>query len=116
MMLVILLGIISSTVTEIVTALNKRLSGTVLKGDAAFLIAFAMALIGAFVKEVTMPGFDWSVLAHWQSLVTTFGEVFTVSQLYFIFITQKLNLDVQPSPVVPSIDNAGAGSGDKIVG
>lgn len=99
-MTLILLGIVSSVVAEIVTAINKKLSGTVLKGDAAFLLVFAISFVGAFVKEITMPGFTWAMLGDWQTLATTFGEIFTVSQVYFMFIMQKLNLDVQPEGTV----------------
>ena len=98
-MITILLGIISSTLAEVVTAINKRLQGTVLQGDAAFLIAFGMAMVGAIAKEVMAPGFTIGDLTNWQSLVQTFGEVFAVSQVYFIFVVEKLHLDVQSAPV-----------------
>lgn len=98
-MLTILFGIISSIAAEIVTALNKKLQGTVLQGDAAFLIAFGMALPAALLKEILAPGFAWSDLTNYAKLATDFSEVFTVSQVYFLLIVQKLNLDVKPTPV-----------------
>lgn len=101
-MLTILFGIISSIAAEIVTALNKKLQGTVLQGDAAFLIAFGMALPAAVLKEILAPGFVWSDLTNYAKLMTDFSEVFTVSQVYFLFIVQKLNLDVKPTPVIGS--------------
>ena len=94
-MLTILLGILSSTAAEIVTALNKKLQGTLLQGDAAFLIAFGMALPAAAVKEVLTPGFSWSDLTNLTMMARDFGEVFTVSQVYFLIVVQKLGLDVQ---------------------
>lgn len=94
-MITILLGILSSTIAEAITWLNKKLAGTVLKGDGAFLIALVLALAGAIVKEVTTPGFTVAHLSDWQSLSTTFGEVFTVSQVYFMFVVKKLGLDIQ---------------------
>lgn len=100
MMLVILLGILSSVAAEVVTALNKKLAGTVLAGDAAFLIAFGISFIGACITEVISPGFTWSSLLDVQSLSATFAEVFTVSQLYFLFVVKKLNLDVDHSAKV----------------
>lgn len=119
MLLTILLGIISSTVAEIVTALNKKLAGTLLKGDGAFIVAFALALIAAVVKEITAPGFQFSQLGNWQQLSATFGEVFTVSQLYFLFVVKKLNLDVgstpTPNPVVPVIEDVSAGAVTPII-
>lgn len=101
-MLTILFGIISSIAAEIVTALNKKLQGTVLQGDAAFLIAFGMALPAAVLKEILAPGFVWSDLMNYAKLMTDFSEVFTVSQVYFLLIVQKLNLDVKPTPVIGS--------------
>lgn len=95
-MVTILLGIISSTLAEVVTALNKKLQGTVLQGDAAFLIVFAISLVGAVAKEVFMPGFAWVDLRNVQQLTATFAEIFSTSQVYFIFVVQKLDLDVQP--------------------
>ena len=101
-MITILLGIISSTVAEIVTALNKKLSGTVLQGDAAFLIAFAVAIVGAVVKEVTAPGFTLPALTDWNTLTTDFAQIFSISQVYFIFVTKKLNLDVSGANTLPA--------------
>ncbi len=99
MLLVILLGIVSSTVAEIVTALNKKLNGTLLQGDGAFLIAFALALVGAIVKEIATPGFSFSQLGNIANLTATFTEVFATSQLYFLFVVKKLSLDVGSTPI-----------------
>ena len=126
-MITILLGIISSTVAEVVTALNKKLTGTVLQGDAAFIIAFGISAVGAFIKEIMLPGFTWSDFTHYSTLVSDFAQVFAVSQIYFIFITKKLGLDVQDptttvvtttqSTVAASLpNNAGAASSEKILG
>lgn len=101
-MLTILLGILSSVAAEVVVALNKKLAGTVLKGQASFLLAFGMALPAAIVKQMVTPGFDWHVLLDWQTMAATFSQVFTVSQIYFLFIVQKLNLDVQPPAPGPA--------------
>jgi hypothetical protein len=99
-MVTILLGVISSTLAEIITALNKKLQNTVLKGDAAFLIVFGVSLVGAIGKEILAPGFAWVDLRNLQLLSSTFAEIFSVSQVYFIFVVEKLNLDVQPIPPV----------------
>lgn len=95
----IAIGILSSTVAEIVTALNKKLSNTVLKGDGAFLMATAIALVGSAVKVfyfdgVALPSFH--DLAAWKAIVPAFTQVWTVSQMYFLLVTEKLHLDVQP--------------------
>jgi len=108
-MLTILIGILSSTAAEFVTALNKKLQGTLLQGDAAFLIAFGMALPAAAIKEVLTPGFAWSDLTNLATMAKDFGEVFAVSQVYFVIVVKKLNLDVQggaqaqPMTFAPSI-------------
>jgi hypothetical protein len=102
-MLTILLGILSSTFAEVITAINKRLQGTLLQGDGAFLVAFGLALPAAALKEVLMPGFEWQTLLSWPTLVSNFTEIFAVSQVYFLFVAQKLNLDVgvaSPNPTV----------------
>lgn len=95
MVTIILLGILTSVISEAVTALNKKLQGTVLQGNAAFLITFVIAFLGAFIKEVTAPGFTWSQFGDYNAIATTLGEVFTISQLYFVLIVKKLGLDVQ---------------------
>lgn len=100
-MTIVLLGIVTSTVAEVVTALNKKLTGTLLQGDAAFLIAFGLAFVGAIIKEIAMPGFNLGMLTNWAALTQTFGEVFAVSQVYFMFVVQKLNLDVQAPTAKP---------------
>lgn len=94
-MVITLLGIVTSVFAEVVTALNKKLNGTVLQGDAAFLIVFLLSFLGAIVHEVIAPGFTLSALLDVNTLMSTFAEIFGVSQVYFYFVMQKLNLDVQ---------------------
>lgn len=100
MVITLLLGIAASVFTEIATALNKLLNNTVLKGDGAFLLAFVMAFIAAAIKEVTMPGFVFADLFNWATLVQDFTETFTVSQIFFLVIYQRLGLDMQSTGVV----------------
>lgn len=88
----IALGIGSSIAAEIVFWLNKKLSGTVLKGTGAFLFATAVAFVVALVK-VGFSGVNFS----WSELGAFFSQVFTVSQVWFYLITSKLGLVVQPS-------------------
>jgi len=94
MVITILLGIAASVFTEVATALNKVLNNTVLKGDGAFLLAFGMAFLASIVKEVTMPGFHFADLLNYATLVQYFTETFTVSQVFFLVIYQRLGLDV----------------------
>lgn len=98
--LTILLGILSSVAAEIVTAINKKLTGTVLEGDGAFLLAFGLSIVGAGIAEVMTPGFTLASLLDWPTLVARFSEAFAISQLFFVFITKKLNLDVTHSSAI----------------
>ena len=93
-MITILLGILSSVAAEVVTALNKKLQGTVLSGDAAFIIVFGISIVGAVIKEIVTPGFTWPALTDYATLTSDFAQVFAVSQLYFIFVMKKLSLDI----------------------
>ena len=95
-------GILSSVFAEVVTAINKKLSGTVLKGDAAFLIVLALSFVGAFIKMALAPGFMWISLTDYSTFGQTFGTIFAASQVYFYFIVQKLNLDVSSTPTLPA--------------
>ena len=104
----ILLGIAASVFTEVATALNKLLNGTVLKGDGAFLLAFAMAFVAALIKEAMLPGFTFGELLNFQQLGAFFAETFTVSQVFFLAIYARLGLNIQqdgtvkgPAPVAP---------------
>ena len=104
MLTTLILGVLTSTVAEIVSALNKKLANTLLKGDAALLVALLMALIGAAIKVFYVDGVALPSLhdfAAWQALYPSFAEVWTVSQIYFLYVTQKLNLDVQ-APAAPA--------------
>jgi hypothetical protein len=90
----LLLGIAASLFTEVATAINKVISGTVLKGDGAFILAFGIAFIAAVIDFVTTPGFTLSSITSWGSFVADFGQIFTISQIFFFVIYQKLGLDI----------------------
>jgi hypothetical protein len=93
----IIIGILSSTAAEMVTAFNKKLQGTVLQGDAAFIIALLTALIGGTIKVFWIDGVPLPSLHDMKSFYAVwpqFAQVWTISQVYFLLVTQKLNLDV----------------------
>lgn len=91
----LILGVVSSTIAEIITWVNKKLSGTLLKGDGAFILAFGSAFIFSVVKEVMLPGFSLAgVFQNWHMLAATFGEVYAASQVYFYWILQKFSIQV----------------------
>lgn len=107
-MLVILIGILSSVASEVVTALNNKLKGTVLQGDAAFIIAGGISILGAAFKVFYFDGVPLpsaNDLSAWKAVAPAFTEVWTVSQLFFTLVTSKLGLDVQvpaKAPVAPT--------------
>lgn len=107
-MLTLLLGIISSVLAEVVTALNKKLQGTVLTGDGAFIVAFAIAMVGGVVKEIMTPAFEFSDLFNLSMLTSDCAQVFAVSQVYFLLVAQKLNLDVPSTPTTVTTGTAAA--------
>lgn len=92
MFIAIGLGILSSIATEIITWLNKSLSGTVLQGDGAFIVATIVSFAIATITVVSVPGFHLST--NWQGLVGFFSVVFTSAQIWFVLVAKKLGLDV----------------------
>lgn len=95
-----LLGIAASLFTEVATALNKLFNNTVLKGDGAFVLALGIAFIAAVIDFVTTPGFTLSSIHSWGSFVADFTQVFTISQVFFLLVYQKLGLDINSSGTV----------------
>lgn len=85
------LGILASLASEAITWLNSKLSGTVLKGDGAFLLAAFIALIGAGFK-VWYSGIP---LNNLRLLWDSFAQVWVISQVFFIAVVQALNIDVK---------------------
>ena len=84
-------GVLSSVIAEVITWLNSKLSGTVLKGDGAFLLATVVAIICGFVK-VWYSGVPFTNVTN---LWVTFAQVWTASQAFFVIIVQTFNLDVK---------------------
>ncbi len=92
----IALGVASSIAAEVIVWLNKKFNGTVLQGLGAFVLATFIAFVGAMVKiafQTNVTSIDWATLASY------FSQVFTVSQVWFYVIVQKLGLDVKPDQV-----------------
>ena len=85
-----LLGIGSSVLAELISALSKKLQGTPLQGSASFIVAAAIAFVGAGVKVLANGGQG--------SLAADFFQVFTVSEAYFNIVAQNLNLTVSSTP------------------
>ena len=98
MIITILLGILSSTVAELVSYLNVKLENTPLRGTAAFLMALLMAFIGGAIKIFYIDAVPFPSLhdfTAWKAIYPAFAQVWTVSQIYFILVVEKLGLDVK---------------------
>lgn len=91
MLTTLTIGVLASIVAEIITKINKALTNTVLKGKGAFLLAMVVALIGAGFKVVS----SGVPLTDWHTLGTTFAQVWTVAQGFFVLVVETLGLDVQ---------------------
>ncbi len=104
-MTTILLGILSSVFAEIVVSLNKKLKGTVLQGDAAFLLAFGMAIVASVFTQATTNGISVSTFTNTSALIQTFTSIFTISQLYFLFIVRKLRVSVPTQSLGMTLSN-----------
>lgn len=87
---ILVFGLASSIVSEVIVWLNKKFSGTVLTGDASWLLAAVVAIIAATVQVL------WSGLpTNWVQFTTECATIWTVSQVFFVWIVQQFNLDVQ---------------------
>jgi len=92
MLTALTIGVLSSVAAELIVLVNKALSKTVLHGRGAFLLAFAVALVGGAVKVFF---FDHAPFS-WDALGVSLAQVWTVSQLFFTFVVEALGIDVQP--------------------
>lgn len=87
-----LLGIASSIVTELVTWLNKVTTGTVLQGKGAFIVSLFLAFVGAAFRI----GFTQSLsFGDWHAWATIGSQIWAVSQVYFVLIAQTFGLEVK---------------------
>ena len=92
-----LLGIGVSLFSELVTWLNKKLTGTVIQGDAAFIIVLVLSIVVAVVKTVVLPLLPSSYMV---SMGLLFAEVFASSQIFFKLFSSKVGLVVSDPTTV----------------
>ena len=88
------LGVLASVAAEVITWINKKLTGTVLQGDGAFLLAAGVALVGGVFKVYT----SGTPVTDLGSLWTSFAQVWAVSQVFFLVVVQTFGFDVKPAP------------------
>lgn len=85
-----ILAIASSLLTEVVTWANREIeSFPPLRGKGAFLVALVLSFVGATFKIVVLDGADLS----WTNLAQTGSAIFTLAQVWFLFIAQKIGLE-----------------------
>ena len=98
----VLLGLIAPFLTELVTAFNKKLTGTLLAGDAAYILSAIVAVVLAIGQVVFMPTFSFSSLASWGALLTTASVVWTLSQGFYKMLIKypgmNVKADIPPAP------------------
>ena len=98
MIITIIIGIVSSIFAEVVTWVNCKLQGTVLTGDGAFIVSIIVAVIASIVKVFYIDATPLPSLASfstWQTIAPVFAQVWTVSQVMFMLIIARFNLDVK---------------------
>ncbi len=93
MLTTLTIGVLASIASEVITWINKKLTGTVLQGDGAFLLAAGVALVGAALKVYSSGVPLTDVATLWAS----FTQVWAVSTVFFMAIVQTLGLDVKPT-------------------
>lgn len=89
----VFLGLVSTIATEVLTWVNKKLSGTVLVGKGAWLLSAIIAILIASVKVLHS-----GLPTNWQVFSTECATIWALSQIYFTFVIQYLNLDVPSTP------------------
>jgi hypothetical protein len=93
---IVLLGIAASLVAELVSLVNKWISGTAFKGQGAWWVAAVIALVAGFVKEFWFSG---ATVLSWGDFFTYSVVAFGISQIWFGTIATWLSQYLQ----VPSV-------------
>lgn len=94
MLTTLVLGAASSLAAELITWLNKKLSGTVLKGDAAWILAAAVSIIAACAKVFWLDG---GIPADLPTFLTDLATIWAISQVFFLWVVQRFDIDVSSS-------------------
>lgn len=91
MLTTLVLGLATTLIAELITWLNKELSNTVLKGDAAWLLAAIVAVLAACIKVFWFGG---GVPADWPTFLADLATIWSISQVFFLWVVQRFNIDV----------------------
>lgn len=94
MLATLILGLATTLVAEFITWLNKKIAGTVLHGDAAWIVAGLVAILAASIKVFYFGG----VPADWPTFVADLSTIWAISQVFFLWVVQRFGLDVQSPP------------------
>ena len=98
-MITILLGIALSLYVSLCKWLDKRLQGTTLRGRAAFIITFLVALILAIGKVLLFDryrGFRETAIA----IASTVSAIFGASQIYYHLLVKWLRPTSSTDPLL----------------
>lgn len=101
MILSILIGFGTSIVVEIIAKINKEMTGTPFQGQGAFLFAFAIAVVLAFLKVIVLPLIPASFV---QNFMLEVGLVFASQQVFFQWVIKLFSLNVG-APQLPGTVN-----------
>ena len=98
----LLLGIASSLIAELVSLVNTWLGNGPFKGQGAWWIAAVAALLAGFVKEFWFSGVS---VASWSDLLLYSGAAFGISQAWFGTISTWFSsfLQVSSSTTTPQV-------------
>lgn len=94
MLTTLILGLATTLIAELITWLNKIFANTVLKGDAAWLLAAAVSVIAAGIKVFW---FDGGIPADWPTFLADLATIWAISQVFFLWVVQRFNIDVSSS-------------------
>lgn len=101
----IILGIIAPFLTEMVTAFNLKLRGTLFAGDAAYILSALVAVVLSVGQVVLNPSFSWSSVATYSQFLVTASVIWTLSQGFYKALIKYPGMDVKVgSMVVTPID------------
>lgn len=83
-----------SIVTEFITWINKKVTGTVFQGQGAFLLALIVGVVAAVIKVMVLPYIPGTLI---QSVTAQFSLIFAASQVFFYWIIKTFGLNVGSS-------------------
>jgi len=94
-MITILLGIASSILTEVITWVGKKLTGTLLEGKAAELVAVTLALVAGMYSAIVQFAQSTDTTISFVQIGQYALMAFGASQIWFKTIARFLNIKTE---------------------